>query len=122
MEGIFDEVAPGLRNALGAVEAPAGNAREDLYQGVFGELASHRAPLAVGAVHAAAAAAHRWERGRKLRRAAMSADAMPERHAEGRAANLWLGWTDDGCAGRWFLPRSWKRRGMGITGGGSNGE
>lgn len=29
VEGIFDEVAPGLRDALGAVDGPGGDARED---------------------------------------------------------------------------------------------
>lgn len=116
VEGIFDEVALGLRNALGAVEAPDRNARQDLRQGVFGELAGHRAPLVVGAVHAAAAAAgHRWKRrGSKLRSAAMSADAMPERYARrgGQRTCGWGGRTMAAPAGvvpSWL----WKQRVMG---------
>lgn len=71
VEGIFDDVTPGLRDALGSAEGPGRHAREDLHQGVIGEVAGHRAPL--GAVHAAAA--RRWGvRRSQLRSLAMSAD------------------------------------------------
>jgi len=50
VEGVVDEVAPGLGDALESVDGPGGETREDLHDGVIGE-ASRRAPL--GAIHAA---------------------------------------------------------------------
>lgn len=50
VEGIGDEVAPGLGHALGPAEVLDGHAREDLHQDVVVE-AGHRAPP--GAVHGA---------------------------------------------------------------------
>ena len=50
VEGVVDEVAPGLGDALESVDGPGGETREDLDDGVVGE-ASRRAPL--GAMHAA---------------------------------------------------------------------
>jgi hypothetical protein len=50
VEGVVDEVAPGLGDALESVDGPGGEAREDLHDGVVGE-ASRRTPL--GAIHAA---------------------------------------------------------------------
>ena len=106
MEGIFDEVAPGLRNALGAAEGPDGNAREDLRQGVFGEVAGHRAPLEVGVVHAAARrrsppVGKEGEQAAKRSAAAMSVDAMPERNVRRRGQRIctWDGRTMAAPAG-----------------------
>ena len=50
VEGVVDEVAPGLGDALESVDGPGGETREGLHDGVVGE-ASRRAPL--GAIHAA---------------------------------------------------------------------
>lgn len=75
MEGIFDEVAPALGHALGAVDGPHGDAREDLHQGIFWE-AVHRAPLGAGAVHAAAAAAARRLGGGVREQAAKRSDGQ----------------------------------------------
>ena len=55
MDGVGDEVAPALRDALESVDGPDGGALEDLQDGVFCE-ARHRhrrrrAPLEIRAVH-----------------------------------------------------------------------
>ena len=50
VEGVVDEVTPGLGHALESVDGPGGETREDLHDGVIGE-ASRRAPL--GAIYAA---------------------------------------------------------------------
>jgi len=50
VEGVVDDVAPGLGDALGSVDGSSGKAGEDLHDGVVGE-PSRRAPL--GAIHAA---------------------------------------------------------------------
>ena len=50
VEGVVDEVAPGLGDALESVDGPGGETREDLHDVVVGE-ASRRALL--GAIHAA---------------------------------------------------------------------
>jgi len=54
VDGVGDEVAPALRDALESVDGPDGGASEDLQDGVFWEERQRhrrRAPLGVRAVH-----------------------------------------------------------------------
>jgi hypothetical protein len=51
VEGVGDEVAPGLRDALESVDGPRGDAGEDLHDGVVGEAVRRRCsgtPLGLG--------------------------------------------------------------------------